>query len=120
MEQRKRNTFGKFSRSKSADKKSSRSDYFKWLNDGRKLEDSPQVGLRNDHGNYVYEYLDVGAEAELEGDNTSDLSKSWTIGRRIVEWNMLSEGMYCCTCKCPLHLSDIVGERLFGLGGLGW
>ncbi|CAG2250117.1 unnamed protein product [Mytilus edulis] len=118
MEQRKRNTFGKFTRSKSADKKSSRSDYFKWLNDGRKLEDSPQVGLRNDHGNYVCEYLDVGAEAELEGDNTSDIPKSWAIGRRIVEWNILAEGMYCCTCKCPLHLSDIVGERLFGLGGL--
>ncbi|VDI03446.1 Hypothetical predicted protein [Mytilus galloprovincialis] len=53
----------------------------------------------NDHGNYVYEYLDVGAEAELEGDNTSDVSKSWTIGRRIVEWNILSEGMYCCTLQ---------------------
>ncbi|CAG2187719.1 unnamed protein product [Mytilus edulis] len=52
MEQRKRNTFGKFSRSKSADKKLSLSDYFKWLNDGRKLEDFPQVGLRNDQGNY--------------------------------------------------------------------
>ncbi|VDI31558.1 Hypothetical predicted protein [Mytilus galloprovincialis] len=85
MEQRKRNTFRKFSRSKSADKKSSRSDYFKWLNDGRKLEDSPHVGLRNDHGNHVYEYLDVWAEAELEGDNTSNVSKSWIIGRKIVD-----------------------------------
>ncbi|XP_052083925.1 uncharacterized protein LOC127721281 [Mytilus californianus] len=40
------------------------------------------------------------------------------MGRRIVELNVLAKGMYCCTCKCPLHLSNIVGERLFGLGGL--
>lgn len=90
MEERKRDTLGKFSSSSS--RISNRSDFFKWFNDGRKLEDPPQVGFRNDHCNY--EFLDVGAEAELKDNNKSDMSQSWKMGRRIVELEVLAKGMY--------------------------
>ncbi|CAC5370053.1 unnamed protein product [Mytilus coruscus] len=45
-------------------------------------------------------------------------NQSWVLGRRIVEIDLLALGMYCCICKSPLHLSNTVGEKLFGLSGI--
>ncbi|XP_071146651.1 uncharacterized protein [Mytilus edulis] len=39
-------------------------------------------------------------------------------GRRVVELDVLAREMYCCRCNLPLHLSNTVGERLFGLASV--
>ena len=118
----KRDKFGKFISSIPKIKKSKRSDFFKWFNEGKKLvmADPPQLaqaGLRNDHKNYeIEDMLDIGAEIELKND--TGRSESWKVGRRVVELEVLAKGMYCCSCKCPLHLTNTVGQRLYGLGGI--
>ncbi|CAC5361147.1 unnamed protein product [Mytilus coruscus] len=39
-------------------------------------------------------------------------------GRRVVELDVMAREMYCCRCNLPLHLSNTVGERLYGLASV--
>ncbi|CAG2218616.1 unnamed protein product [Mytilus edulis] len=82
------------------------------------LQKDPEVvGVFNDHSNYFHNHTDIAAEAEIT-DPLYGKQQSWGLGRRIVELDLLAVGMYCCICKSPLHLSNTVGEKLFGLSGI--
>ena len=50
-------------------------------------------------------------------DVTDDLDdREWRIGRRVVELGTLADGLKACNlCGQPLHLSNCVGEKKFGL-----
>ncbi|VDI29330.1 Hypothetical predicted protein [Mytilus galloprovincialis] len=109
-----RDVTGKFG--KASIKKNKRSNFFKWSNE-LKQKDPEVVGVFNDHSNYFHNHTDIAAEAEFT-DPLYGKQQSWGLGRRIVELDLLAVGMYCCICKSPLHLSNTVGEKLFGLSGI--
>ncbi|XP_071139647.1 uncharacterized protein, partial [Mytilus edulis] len=109
-----RDVTGKFG--KASVKKNKRSNFFKWSNE-LKQKDPEVVGVFNDHSNYFHNHTDIAAEAEFT-DPLYGKQQSWGLGRRIVELDLLAVGMYCCICKSPLHLSNTVGEKLFGLSGI--
>ena len=53
----------------------------------------------------------MGAEEEVR------TTGSWQEGRRVVELDLLADGLKSCQrCSQPLRLDDIIGERRFGLG----
>ena len=100
-------------------KKSKRGDFFISLNKSRAAES--YVETVNDH-NYVqndiiinHNETDLGQSVEV---GPCEIDLSWKNGRRVVQLDILAKGMYCCRCNVPLHLSNIVKERLFGLGSV--
>ena len=54
-----------------------------------------------------------------EQDVTNNPEHLWNQGRRIVELQVLAEGLAKCSkCPQPLELKNTVGETRFGLGSL--
>ncbi|XP_063414850.1 uncharacterized protein LOC134696828 [Mytilus trossulus] len=113
---RERNKSGFFIRNKS--KKSKRHSFFKKLNNDRKNTSHQNADLL-DHNQYTHHLTDIGCEVvvdELIID--SDKNNTWMEGRRVVELDVLAREMHCCRCNLPLHLSNTVGERLYGLASV--
>ncbi|CAC5422659.1 unnamed protein product [Mytilus coruscus] len=91
--------------------KSKRSNFFKTLNRSIKLQNT------NDHTYVKHNYVDIGAEEEVEDEiEGMVIDSNWQVGRRIVELGVLAEKMYCCRCNVPLHLHDTLHERTTGFG----
>ncbi|CAG2206187.1 unnamed protein product [Mytilus edulis] len=113
---RERNKSGFFIRNKS--KKSKKAFFFKKLNNDRKNTSFQNADLQ-DHNQYTHYLTDIGCEVSID-EEIIDANKSntWMEGRRVVELDVLAREMYCCRCNLPLHLSNTVGERLFGLASV--
>ncbi|XP_063438315.1 uncharacterized protein LOC134719240 [Mytilus trossulus] len=91
--------------------KSKRSNFFKNLNRSINLQNT------NDHTYVKHNYIDIGAEEEVEDEiEGMVIDNDWQVGRRIVELGVLAEKMYCCRCNVPLHLHDTIHERTTGFG----
>ncbi|CAC5370270.1 unnamed protein product [Mytilus coruscus] len=91
--------------------KSKRSNFFKTLNRSIKLQNT------NDHTYVKHNYVDIGAEEEVEDEiEGMMIDSNWQVGRRIVELGVLAEKMYCCRCNVPLHLHNTLHERTTGFG----
>lgn len=67
---------------------------------------------------HTYNQLDiqpvVSQQEEVKSEDVDELG--WRCGRRIVELGVLADGLKACQlCGHPLHLTDCVGEKKFGL-----
>ena len=69
-------------------------------------------GQANDVVNHVVRQEEVSA-----GFDTSNTdSEQWRVGRRVVELGALADGLKGCElCGQPLHLTNCVAEKKFGL-----
>lgn len=62
---------------------------------------------------------DVEKEEVIDNDDPSKKCEDWRQGRRIVELDVLAEGLKACEkCGLPLQLSHAKGILTFGLGSL--
>ena len=120
-----RDKSGKFSKANNSKTQSKRGDNFSKFNKRAKTTFEDHSYFRSESetesrdGDLDFEgggnEIDIGCNVDLPlfGDDNDDF---WRCGRRVVELELLAKNLYCCICNSPLHLSDIVRERRFGLG----
>ena len=69
-------------------------------------------GQANDEVNHVVRQEEVSAKFDTSNTN----SEQWRVGRRVVELGTLADGLKGCKlCGQPLHLTNCVAEKKFGL-----
>ena len=83
----------------------------------RRYENLKNTGLNNEKKAAICE--EAVAENTEEDEGKRDEIGGWTEGRRVVELQILAEGLKECRwCKSQLHLINCVNETLYGLGSI--